>query len=1727
MKKMARRIGGRRAHQRIEPLEVRQLLTQFVGIDTVGSLGLSSQGSHLGQSVSIDGDLAVIGAPEGHAGGVRSGIAAIYSKDDAGTEDPADDTWDLLTTLSADEPQPGLRFGAAVSVVGQTIAVGAPDDGSSGSRGSVFVFEEIDGQWVQQRKFSGRESFGTALELTESHLVVGAPLSSRFARAAGEVSVFRTGNWKLQQRLAHPLAAAGDAFGSSVDIVDARIAVGSPLDDHSTINDGTVLLYELTESEWQFSELIGSPQAALDARFGSAVALAADRMVAGAPHQDAGSAWGVGAVYSFDLSGGQAVSDGQLTIGTPVEGERFGTALAVDDSRLLIGAPAAARGRAFGYQWRDGAWQGPRALDSGSRAGDRFGASVAFDGAAAVVGVPSFDVVGAETGSGKSFYFSGTDWEPTRTSRLRLPAVEGEFPADFDAAGWAVETDGHTAVVGVPQRDQHRRADAGQVVVYVKDENGTPEDGSDDFWIREAVLEPDSPRDGDEFGAAVDVSGDRIVVGAPRQNNGRRDGGSVHVYERTNGVWSQTTTIVPADNKSGDEFGTSVALNGDLLVVGAPLVALSKKMRDTGLVYTFTFDGSDWIPQQTLSSADPQTAARFGASVSTDGERVAVGMPGWSGAAEASGGVEVFLATDGTWTHEAILSVANSGIRDFVGTDVAIEAATVAAGAPGFDTAGRDSGAVHLFRFDASWALSETLLPSSATRDGRFGNSLDLTDGDLAVGADGAGLVDVFSTSVEPAVRKQVLSNVDLSFGRSVSIAAGTIVVGAPDADHRAVASGRAHLFQLVRPPGISVHDATASEADEVMSFRLSRSHARGDARVQIELAPGTALEGEDFSQPESLWFELPHGQSEVTLDVPLVGDFITESDESFGLTLTDAVFATLEGAHATGTILDDDEPGLVITESDESTAAEESAAADSVWVHLSVRPNADVLVHLSIDTDEATLSTAEFRFTPENWQEPQEVQIAAVNDDRVDSESVAELTVTIAPESDPLFADVPPEKLRVDLIDDDVAGVLVSQTKGSSEVNELGDRDRVTIRLSSEPSGPVTVELASADTTEVLLDTTAVHFDAETWSIPQSVRVIGVDDTEIDGATEVQVTAEVSASSAAAEYLLVEARAIPVINHDHELDFGFASPATFPTALSGDGARHLISPDLKLGTTISSEADASTEADEANDGVAFTGGFVAGKSVTATITSSGDGFVSAWLDLNGDGDWSDFGERVLHDRAVQSGENTFSLDLPAYIPTGNSMLRVRLSSTGGLLPGGLAEDGEVEDYVVRLVGMPRAVNDEFEISGDGADLNVLANDRHFDPLELVRVTDAENARVEVNGNRVRFVPDSSFQGDVEFRYIVRGKQRPLSGVKIRGGDQYGFDVAVDGDLAVVGAPGVRSGAGAVDVFRRSRKGWEFDKRLVAEVRTDGVGFGSSVAVFGDTIVIGAPDDGSGSVTVFTDAGGLWERVATVRVGDENADAAFGAAVAGQGQRFVVGAPGSKRSGESGGSAYVYELTESGVQQVNRLRGSDTDSNDQFGTAVAISDDLVLVGAPKDDIRGNNSGAAYLFVERPSGDWVQRQRFAPKVLSAGDLFGHAVDLSSSTLVISAPLDDESQVNSGAVWTFGLDSDGVFRTRERIKPSRVIARGRFGESVDLDGDRLVVGWRVDSTGPVLFERGQTWRQYREFTAGGYAAAISNGLVLFGRSDSSVEAELGGGLFAANTRQTSGRVTVHVR
>ena len=365
--------------------------------------------------------------------------------------------------------------------------------------------------------------------------------------------------------------------------------------------------------------------------------------------------------------------------------------------------------------------------------------------------------------------------------------------------------------------------------------------------------------------------------------------------------------------------------------------------------------------------------------------------------------------------------------------------------------------------------------------------------------------------------------------------------------------------------------------------------------------------------------------------------------------------------------------------------------------------------------------------------------------------------------------------------------------------------------------------------------------------------------------------------------------------------------------------------------------------------------------------------------------------------------------------------------------------------------------------------------------------------------------------------------------------------------------------------------------------------FGYSVAISGDTVVVGATREDSsgtggeadnsvsnaGAAYVFVRSGTTWSQQAYLKASNADADDQFGYYVAISGDTIVVAAAyedGNRTGGEANntasnaGAAYVFVRSGTSWSQQAYLKASNTGAGDFFGTSVAISGETIVVSAPYEASNGsgenNNSssaaGAAYVFV-RSGTTWSQQAYLKASNPASGDYFGWSVSISGDSVVVGAHQEDSngtggqadnSAADAGAVYVF-VRSGTTWSQQEYLKASTVGAGDYFGAAVAISGETIVVGaYREDSNGTggeadnsasdagaayVFVRSGTSWSQQAYLKASnaessdffGFSVVIAGDTVVIGAPQEDSSATGVDGNETNNSVTNAGAAYVYVR
>ena len=646
-------------------------------------------------------------------------------------------------------------------------------------------------------------ALGHTVAIDGAILAASSPYDNTGGADSGIVGIYNASTGALLYQLTNPNPLVESYYGWSLAVSGSRVVVGAPEDNTGANDAGIAYVYDLSSASPTVPAFVlQNPNPGANDTFGWSVAIEGDRVVVGVPDGDSG-VLDAGRTYIYDLaSATPTVPVYQLENPNP-GGLNFGVSVAVSGARVVVGAaPDEGSGddcRAYVYNLSSPTPDTPVVTlsDPSPATNDYFGLVVSISGSTVVVAAPQDDT-GAQN-SGICYVYdvaSGTPSQPVTTIPNPTPALNDTF-------GSAVALSGSRLAVGVYLDDQGA-TDSGRVYVFDLS-SGTPA-------LPTLTIDNPGPSSNDFFGRSVALSGSRLATGAHGDNTAANDAGSAYVYELASGTPTVPARSITTPSPSSDEeFGTSVAITGSMVVVGA--YHDDKGATNAGSVYVYDFlSGTPNDPVLTLDNPAPSTNDYFGASVAAAGNLIVVGAFQDDSGNTNTGTVYVYNRSSTTptvpvWTIHNPTPQA----QDQFGNAVAISGSLVVIGAFKNDPVAADAGSAYVYDLSSPTPTVPILTldnPEPGIEDW-FGYAVAISGNKVAVGAYGddfgavnAGSVYVYDISVvNPTVPVAILRNpaatADDWFGYAVGISGSRVVVGSHQNDSGDFDAGSAYVYDL------------------------------------------------------------------------------------------------------------------------------------------------------------------------------------------------------------------------------------------------------------------------------------------------------------------------------------------------------------------------------------------------------------------------------------------------------------------------------------------------------------------------------------------------------------------------------------------------------------------------------------------------------------------------------------------------------------------------------------------------------------------------------------------------------------------------------------------------------------------------------------------------------------------------------------------------------------------
>ncbi|NOQ74252.1 MAG: T9SS type A sorting domain-containing protein [Crocinitomix sp.] len=388
---------------------------------------------------------------------------------------------------------------------------------------------------------------------------------------------------------------------------------------------------------------------------------------------------------------------------------------------------------------------------------------------------------------GTASFSIGQTWDEV----IKLTASDA---SENDWFGNSVSISGQQAIVGAKLNDDDG-AESGAVYIFQLE---------GDTWVEVQKLTAMDAAEYDNFGTSVAISGERAIVGANLNDDDGSNSGAAYIFELVGDTWVEIEKLTASDAAESDEFGSSVSISGDRVIIGAYFN--DDEGLSSGSAYIFEVIGDSWVETQKLTPADAEENIQFGIAVSISGERAIVGARQDSDDALYSGSAYIFELAGDTWVEVEKLTASDAAAVDEFANSVCISGDRAIIGSRYNDDDGDDSGSAYIFELVGdTWVETQKLTASDATTNDYFGFSVSIFGDRAIVGAyqnddsgSNSGSAYIFNKVGDTWVEIEKITASDAAagdaFGLSVSISSDQAIIGAWRAseDDR----GAAYIFE-------------------------------------------------------------------------------------------------------------------------------------------------------------------------------------------------------------------------------------------------------------------------------------------------------------------------------------------------------------------------------------------------------------------------------------------------------------------------------------------------------------------------------------------------------------------------------------------------------------------------------------------------------------------------------------------------------------------------------------------------------------------------------------------------------------------------------------------------------------------------------------------------------------------------------------------------------------------
>ena len=729
-------------------------------------------------------------------------------------------------------------------------------------------------------------------------------------------------------------------------------------------------------------------------------------------------------------------------------------------------------------------------LAGDGQAHDHFGASLAADGDTLLVSAHLDDDFG--DGAGSAYFLTRDGAGPGVWSQQKVQATDGQAGDQFSFSAVAVDGVGPTAgtaVIGAYQEDDGG-SNSGAAYVFLRGASGN--------WAQHQRIKATDAATSDQFGRSVATSGELVFVGAPADDDVESGSGSVYVFTRLGGIFSQTEKLTSVHPAFGARFGWSLAAEGLRVAVGVrddPNGAPTTD--DAGAVEVYTRNELGvWGIEQKLTFGDPDPSSELGHSVDLRGDTLIAGAPGdhHGGLDDAGAAIVWRRSGTGIWLEEAKLTAPDAAAGDELGSSVALEEDLALVGARVWSDTEPDDGAVYVFeRSGTQWSFVEKLSHPDPT-------------------------------------------STDAAFGHGVVAWGDLMAVGARYDDAQALEAGAVHLWRRQTRVGVVAPEIAGAEPGGIVTITVDRgSYAAEAVTVDFASADGSGVAGVDYAPTSgSLSWDAGDTTSR-TIDIEILDDADVDPEETFEVRLTTTDPGVEIGAGIASVTIEDNEldpAGSLLLGAEVISVRE---AATTVGVTVTRVGGSDGPLSLDVATDETGGSTAEpgSDYVPTSgsfsWADgeggPRTLDVTILDDDQVEGDEAVLLVF-----SDPVRG-VSGTARQLDLVvvDDEAAGEGGRLRLSAEDYRgfEHGGPFEITVVRLENADGAASVSWRLLDDSATGGEDYEIDAGSLDWpdgdASPRSLTVTPLDDSAFEGSEHLRVQLHSFEGAAAGDVTLAQ----------------------------------------------------------------------------------------------------------------------------------------------------------------------------------------------------------------------------------------------------------------------------------------------------------------------------------------------------------------------------------------------------------------------------------------------------------------------------------------------------------------------------------------------------------------------------------------------------------------------------